>query len=253
MWVIKVAIRFATKYIDVYILKKQSAQTKFTYKRSLKLRQLPQSMLDVAHEYGRMYRYPKGQLIHTRGDSKPGLSIIVKGVVKVGNFDLEGRYQLTALLKEGDTFGEFTLFTDLPRTHNATAFSDCEIILINQKQFAFWLAKQPIVAQYMLTNISEKLHTVLELLDDIKRLPTHVRLAKVLLSLCIEQETTNLTIRQSDCAELLGLTVLSTHKALKTLNNLELIQSYYGGIAVSELDRLKRFVSKHSSVLPLEY
>ena len=216
------------------------------------MRQLPQSMLDDAHRYGLMQRYKKDQSIHLRGDAKPGLSIIVSGVVKVGNFDLEGRYQLSALLKAGDTFGEFTLFTSLPRTHNSSAFTDCEILLVNQPQFNSWMLDKPEIAQHMLTNISQKLHTVLELLDDIKRLPVHVRLAKVILTLCVEQDTSNLELRQSDYAEFLGLTVLSTHKAIKKLNKMNLIRSFYGGINVDDLEQLKRFVAEQSSLLPVE-
>lgn len=216
------------------------------------MRQLPESMLKDAYHYGRMYRYQKGQSIHLRGDTKPGLSIIISGIVKVGNFDLEGRYQLTALLKAGDTFGEFTLFAKLPRTHNSSAFTDCEILLINQTQFNLWISDKPEIAMSMLSNISQKLHTALELLDDIKRLPVHVRLAKIIIALCIEQATFTLKLRQSDCAEILGLTVLSTHKAINKLNNLGLIKSGYGIIEVAELSVLKSFVLEHSSLIQIE-
>ncbi len=216
------------------------------------MRQLPQPMLDEARRYGQMQRYRKGQSIHLRGDAKPGLSIIISGVVKVGNFDLDGRYQLSALLRSGDTFGEFTLFTSLPRTHNSNAFTDCEILLVNQSQFNSWTLDEPDIVQHMLTNISQKLHSALELLDDIKRLPVHVRLAKIILVLCMEQDSTSLKLRQSDYAEFLGLTLLSTHKAIKKLNQLNLIQSFYGGIKVANLKQLKRFIVEHSSLLPVE-
>jgi len=215
-------------------------------------RQLPASIIKEAHHYGHKTCYQQGQSIHLRGDAKPGLSIILNGLVKVGNFDLEGRYQLTALLKTGDTFGEFTLFTQLPRTHNSSAFSDCEILLINQTQFEYWLKDKPEIAALMLTNISQKLHSALEALDDIKRLPVHIRLAKVIIALCIEQETTTLTLRQSDCAEFLGLTVLSAHKAIKKLSDLRHVQSHYGTITVPNLAVLQSFVSEHSSLYPLE-
>ena len=217
------------------------------------MRQLPRHLLKDAYHYGRLQKYQKDQSIFLRGDAKPGLSIIVSGVVKVGNFDLEGRYQLTALLKTGDTFGEFTLFTQLPRTHNSNAFTDCEILLMNQSQFNRWSSDNPEITPYMLTNISQKLHTALELLDDIKRLPVHVRLAKIILTLCTEQESCKLDLRQSDYAEFLGLTVLSTHKAIKKLNQMKLIQSYYGGVKVGNPQQLKNFVSEKSSLLPIEF
>jgi CRP/FNR family cyclic AMP-dependent transcriptional regulator len=69
-------------------------------------------------------RYSEGQLVHSRGESAPGLSIVRKGAVRVGNVGVDGSYLTTSILGVGQCFGEFTLFASLPRTHDATAVGD---------------------------------------------------------------------------------------------------------------------------------
>ena len=216
------------------------------------MRQLPLHILDQATGYGTRKRYSAGENIHLRGDRKPGLSVVIDGLVKVGNTGFDGAYQLTALLKKGDTFGEFTLFANLPRTHNADAFSDCEIVQLTTQQFEYWVSKEPALVAAMLANVSQKLHSALEMLDDTKRLALPVRLAKMLLALSAEQNSLHLALRQSDCAELLGVTVLSAHKALKVLAKEELLASRYGKIEISDRARLGEYVSAKASLHSLD-
>ena len=75
-----------------------------------------------------LVRYGEGELIHNRGDDKPGLSIVHRGHVRVGIYGYAGTFILSALLGPGQTFGEFTLLAGLPRTHDAVAASsDTEV------------------------------------------------------------------------------------------------------------------------------
>jgi CRP-like cAMP-binding protein len=55
------------------------------------------------------FRYQAGQLIHHRGDDKPGISIVRAGVVKVGNIGSDGSFVATTELGPGRYFGELTL------------------------------------------------------------------------------------------------------------------------------------------------
>jgi CRP-like cAMP-binding protein len=212
---------------------------------------MDQQNLQRVREFAVAKHFAQGHQIHDRGDYKPGLSVVAQGEVKVGNYGLDGQYQLTAILRQGDTFGEFTLFANLPRTHNAQAYTDCEVLHLSERAFDDLIAKYPDFLRFMLASIAVKLHITLERLDDVLRLPTHVQLAKLLFQLSQVQQTNDIKLRQSDCAERLGVTVLSAHKAIKKLLALELITTSYGMIHISNLEQLALWLEDHLSLLPL--
>ena len=68
-----------------------------------------------------LMHYHDGQMVHSRGDTKPGLSIVKTGAVQAGVYDIDGTYIISSTLGPGHSFGEFTMFADLPRTHDMTA------------------------------------------------------------------------------------------------------------------------------------
>jgi len=88
---------------------------------------LPENTLIALRERANHIVYKDGQLIHERGDLKPGLSIVHSGKVRFGNPGSDGSYVTTALFGEGHCFGEFTLFANLPRTHDAVAVGETVI------------------------------------------------------------------------------------------------------------------------------
>ena len=82
------------------------------------LSQLSSPIVEQLKAAGRLVNYEDGQLIHSRGAAAPGISIVAKGVAHVGVYGMDGKFVMTAILGEGECFGEFTLFTELPRTHD---------------------------------------------------------------------------------------------------------------------------------------
>lgn len=208
---------------------------------------LPLHLMHAMEEVGIVMSYVHDEIIHERGDAKPGLSIVKQGRVKVGNYGKEGKYCLTRVLDIGETFGEFTLFADLPRTHCAEAVGDTHVIQVSREQFSLLSIQQPDLNTVLLSTLAIKLHDSLELLDDIRRLPLQVRAAKTLLTLT-NQTSSSLSITQNELADVLGVTVLSVHKALKSLSALGFVRLGYGSIAITEIEALTHWVSQQSSL-----
>jgi CRP/FNR family cyclic AMP-dependent transcriptional regulator len=92
----------------------------------------------------------------------------------------------------------------------------------------------------------------LEMMDDHRRLPTHVRLAKLLYNQCTQPTLNTINMRQSDCAELLAVTLLSSHKALSKLTMLNLVSTSYGAILVHDKLQLEQWLNDHLSLLPVQ-
>lgn len=232
---------------------------------------MPESLLKLCTQCGTPTEYDKGAMIHNRGDFKPGLSIVVAGQVKVGNYGIDGNYQLTTVLERGDTFGEFTLYASLARTHHAQAMSDCTVLQINESRFRQLEAAHPEVGVFLTRNLAIKLHATLERLDDILRLPTHVQLAKLIyqtsvaqansvetnpvqansFQISLGQTSTAVALRQSDYAERLGVTVLTAHKALNKLVSLSLIRKQYGKVEIVDMQAMSKWLNDNVSLLPV--
>ncbi len=209
------------------------------------------ALLDVCTQHGSLHHYQAGQIINQRGDSKQELSIVLSGQVKVGNYGLDGQYQLTTYLQKGETFGEFTLLANLARTHDSEAVDKVTIILLNQQTFTYLNQHNSDFNAFMLSSIAIKLHSTLAAMDDLRRLPTHVRLAKFLYTQSQHSGSNTIKIRQSDCAEWLTVSVLSCHKALQKLKSLQLVSSSYGAIIINDKTKLEQWLNQHSSLLPV--
>jgi len=98
----------------------------------------------------------------------------------------------------------------------------------------------------------KRTHSLLELLDAMRRLPLRERTAKVLLNLVNANESENLIeCRQSDLAATLGVTRASLNKALQQLAELELIELGYGKIELSNNRALSEWVTEHCTQIGL--
>lgn len=212
---------------------------------------MPDDYIQVCQSFGRVRTYAATATIHDRGSKNKGLSIVVSGEVKIGNYGLDGSYQITTVLRRGDTFGEFTLYASLARTHHAQALSECEVLQVPEPAFRSLTKQHTVIAEFITRSLAIKLHTALERLDDIRRLPTHVQLAKLIYQSHLTSKRAFIPLRQSDYAERLGVTVLTAHKALTKLYDLQLIEKRYGGVAIIHNERLESFLKESSSLLPL--
>lgn len=212
---------------------------------------MPDDYLDICIPFGKVKNYAVSLTIHDRGSKNKGLSIVVAGDVKIGNYGLDGSYQITTILQRGDTFGEFTLYASLARTHHAQALTQCKILQIPEPAFRSLINQHPEISDFISRSLAIKLHAALERLDDIRRLPTYVQFAKLIYQSYLNSQSDVIPLRQSDYAERFGVTVLTAHKSLTKLYDLQLIEKRYGGIAITNVERLKNFLKDSSSLLPL--
>jgi CRP/FNR family cyclic AMP-dependent transcriptional regulator len=207
---------------------------------------MSEELLMICATFAPIKEYPDGYTIHNRGELKPGLSIIYSGHVKIGNYGLDGKYQHTVTLSKADTFGEFTLFNNLPRTHHAMAITETKVVQMSVSQFNQCTTQCPELSVFLLSSMSLKLHITLERLDDIQRLPTYIRLAKLLLQHTDKQG--RVAMRQKDLADQLGITVLSCHQSIKKLAELALVKTSYGAINIKNVPGLTLWLKQKMSL-----
>lgn len=197
----------------------------------------------------RPIHYSDGQLIHMRGDARPGLSVIREGSVALGTIGVDGSERIISILGPNQSFGEFTLFADLPRTHDATAIGETIVEQISRPVFEAFIAQHPRVLTSMLTATTQRLHGAVEFIEDLRRLPSDVHIAKWLASVTrSENRQKRIAIKQSQIGRTLGLSRVSVNKALKSLEARKLIATGYGYIEIIDLNALENWYQAQSSI-----
>ena len=197
-------------------------------------------------------RYRDGALIQARGDATPGLSIVRSGAVRIGNIGADGHHLTTAVFGAGQTFGEMTLFGDLPRTFDARAFGPTTIDHVSQERFERLLDEHPELGRFILRSLSLQLHAALEFIDDARRLPLLVRTAKLLADMTrAGSDKATLETTQSAIANTLGVTRVSVAHALAELEREGLLRRGYARIEIANLRALRQWVDERSELAPV--
>ena len=194
-------------------------------------------------EIASLIKYEGGQMIHSRGDTKQGISIVRSGLAYVGAYGQDGSFVLTSIFGPGQTFGEFTLFADLPRTHDVTSVGSTEIYQIAAPHFMKLYDSEPDISRALLSCSLIRTHLLLEMMDAMRRLPLNERTAKILLIMMQTAKDDKVyECRQSDIAFALGVSRMSISKALQHLSGLGLLELGYGQIRVPSPERLASWV-----------
>ncbi len=197
-------------------------------------------------------RYQDGELVQARGDATAGLSIVRAGTVRVGNVGADGVYLTMVILGPGQTFGEMTLFADLPRSFDVRAYGPVTIGYIDKTRFERLLGNHPELAKVMLRSLSTQLHAALEHLEDLRRLSLVVLVAKILSTMIKTQKNVaSLETTQATLANTIGVSRVSLAHALAELEGQGLLRRGYATIEIPDVASLRDWVATNSKLAPV--
>lgn len=192
-------------------------------------------------------RFARGEVVFLQGDVGTALYVIRRGEVAIRLSSPEGKEVILSLLARGDFFGELALLDGEPRSTDAVAREDSELLSLQREDFRRYLEARPGVATALLATLSRMVRHVTQLVHDTHFLDARERLVRVLLGLAKEQGESGaggvripLRLTQTEIANLCGLTRESTNKWLRFYVR-EGLPSYEGGrITLVNPDRLVR-------------
>lgn len=213
---------------------------------------MPPALRAAVETAGVLVRYPDGATIQQRGDRKPGLSIVGAGTARLSTTDPEGGRSTYIDMKAGDSFGEMTLFLDIPRAMDAVAVGDTVIREVSRDRFRRLMDQQPELRDHLLVTLASQLSLALERLDDQRRLPASVRLAKALIAMA-ERGGEGHVVRgsQSGLAEAIATSRVTTGKALAELADAGLVETGYRTVRIPDIAALGEWIADRSVVPPL--
>lgn len=213
---------------------------------------LPADMRAALDRAGSVVRYRSGAMIHQRGDRKPGLSIIQHGAVRFGTVDEAGEVVTYGILRQGECFGEMTLFIDAPRALDAVAMGETAIVQVPRASFRQLLDSQPALRDHLLASLAYQLALALDLFESGRRLPVTARVARTLLDL-VEPDGGGHAVRasQSAIAQAVGVSRVTIGKVLAALAAEGLIRIGYGRIDVPDRTALDAWIRRRETVAPI--
>jgi CRP-like cAMP-binding protein len=101
---------------------------------------------------------PKGQALFQCGDPCTGFHVVVYGQVKLGFTSPQGIEKVVEIFSTGQSFGQASMFLDLPYIVFAQALSDTMLLHVAKHAVLEELGRDPGFARRMLAGLSRRLH-----------------------------------------------------------------------------------------------
>src|SRR5882672_3670914 len=213
---------------------------------------LPPAVIEHLGSYMKTRRVARGATIFAKGDPGSGLMGVLAGMVKVSVASAEGKDIVLNIFHEGEIFGEIALLDGRPRTADATAMSDCELIVIERRDFIPFLNDHPDVTIKFIEILCARLRRTSEQVQDVTFLNLPTRLAKTLLQLTTDPETSapkrKVAITQREISQIIGRSRESTNKQLRVWAKRGWIRLERGGVSVLAPDKLAAAAAEGSEL-----
>src|SRR5580700_8636772 len=102
--------------------------------------------LDQLCRYAKPATLKRGATIFSKGDPGTSLFAVISGTVKMSVSSIDGRSAIFNLIGAGEIFGEIALLDGLARTADATANTNCEVLILDRREFLPFMRTQPALA-----------------------------------------------------------------------------------------------------------
>jgi len=210
--------------------------------------ELDQAAVERLASYMTRRRVRRGTTIFNKGDPGNGLMGVLSGMVKISVMSADGREAVLNIIQQGEVFGEIALLDGRPRTADATAMSDCEIMAIERRDFVPFLRSQPDIALRLIEILCARLRRTSEQVEDVMLLDLPSRLAKALLQLAdkaaMPGSRQKVAITQREISQIIGISRESTNKQLRAWARRKWIRLERGGVAVLDPGALAQIAAK---------
>jgi CRP-like cAMP-binding protein len=157
-----------------------------------------------------------GEPICRLDDHGDSMMAVVVGTVRITLPTVKGKEIILADLRAGEVFGEIALLDGKPRSANATALTNCELMVLERRDLLPFLERNPAACMKLMEFLCARIRRSDERMADIAFYNLPVRLAKTLLSYPSQgRGATKLSLTQSELAEMAGGTREKVNRCLR--------------------------------------
>ena len=187
-----------------------------------------------------------GTMIFERGDPGTSLFAVLRGTVRISNRSADGKDAVLNMITTGGICGEIALLDGQPRTADAFAVSDCELMFIERRDFVPLVTQSPEIALKLIEILCSRLRHTSEQVEDITFLSLSGRLAKTLLWLAAQSGSTpmrKISITQREIGQIIGMSRESTNKQLREWAEKKWLKLERGGLVILDQRPLAEIVA----------
>jgi CRP-like cAMP-binding protein len=214
-------------------------------RRSSLFAKLGDTEIDAVLAHSTVVRHAEGDQIFAKGDPGNSMMAVLKGRITITAPSQDGRQVVLTVMRDGDVFGEIALLDSKERTADATAATDCELLIVPRRSLFSLLERRPDLCIDLLIVLCERLRRTNEQVEDLAFLDLEARIAKVLVRLAEENgagqsptRPVGVKISQRALGELAGGSRESVNKHLQEWKRSGFIAIEKGSIVIHDIDAL---------------
>jgi CRP/FNR family cyclic AMP-dependent transcriptional regulator len=198
---------------------------------------------DQLCRYAKLSNFKRGMTICSKGDVGNSLYAVISGTVKISTSSAEGRSAILNLIGTGEVFGEIALLDGGERTTDAIANSDCELFVIDRREFIPFVRSQPALAMKFIELLCGRLRWTSEHVEQIILQDLPGRLASALIRLTDRYQPSTavrtITVTQQEISEMVGMSRESINKQLRAWESRNWVRLEHGAIVVLDAAALR--------------
>jgi CRP-like cAMP-binding protein len=199
--------------------------------------------MDQLCRYAKLTSLKRGATISSKGDPGTSLYAVISGTVKISVSSPDGRNAILNLIGPGEIFGEVAVLDGKARTADMTANSNCEIFVIDRREFLPFVRSQPALAMKFIELLCARLRWTSDQVEQVILQDLPGRLASALLGLTerrkLDPTSRTIAITQQEISEMVGMTRESINKQLRAWAARNWVRLEHGAIVVLEADSLR--------------
>ena len=167
-------------------------------------------------------RIRRGEVLFRRGDAGLSLFAVLSGLIKIAADSVDGREIVLNIMGPGDVFGETAVLDGQPRTADAIALEDSELLAIQRVDMLALLDRDAAFARRLIEILCERVRWVSDQYEDAQFLDLGHRLAKKLVYLASAfgrpdgaRIRIDLKLSQGELGRMVGVSRESVNKQLR--------------------------------------
>jgi CRP/FNR family transcriptional regulator, cyclic AMP receptor protein len=192
--------------------------------------------------------------IFQKGDTGASLMAVVNGRVKICTYAPDGKEIILNYIDRGNLFGEIALLDGRPRSADAVALDDTDLLVVERARLMPILTANPDTAAMMITVICQRLRQTSEALEDALLRDTPSRVARGLLRLArtfgksdeAGHVRIDIKLSQQQLGSLIGITRESINKYIVEWTRAGYLTVKGGFITIHDRDILERLSEAES-------
>jgi CRP/FNR family cyclic AMP-dependent transcriptional regulator len=198
---------------------------------------------DQLCRYAKHTTLKRGASIFSKGDPGNSLVAVVSGTVKISVSSAGGRSAILNLIGAGDTFGEIAVLDGQARTADATANTDCELFIIDRREFLPFVRSHPALAMKFIELLCTRIRWTSDQVEQVILQNLPGRLASALIRLTekhkLNPKGRSIAITQQEISEMVGMTRESINKQLRVWATRKWVRLEHGAIVVLQAEPLE--------------